>query len=442
MARIIPLGEAAFHQTIDPNGNLFWWNGEPYRAVRRHHVNFTLGLFRSGIVDDLTGRGLLVATEVTDLTIKGFPLVLRHKRVPFNARFGEWNAGMFRDAALTHLDLECALESLGLMLQDGHTDNVLFDGAQPVFVDFCSIVPNIAARVWEAEDEFRRNFLNPLRLFSTGQSELLRATMRSDRRGVAHSVVNPSAALPPASRPAQIAAHAKARTRAVLPEPAFAWLKRQQRQVQRRVADRDSDAGRVRAGRLAVLREEIVALTFPACDPPAAAPLPPPPELHAVLAALLERLRPASVLDLTESGQCADYAAQQGIAAAVFAQSECERERAYHDARAAGRPLLPVCIPPDDRNHEPGWLARSHDLGERYHADLVTALNVHPPPEPARQVQLLEGIRRFSRRWVLLSGEWLDEPLRADFGHIERVDSVLLCAGHSLTGHARPHSVD
>lgn len=442
MTRTIPVEEVAFHRTIDPNGILFWWKGEPYRAVRRHHVDFTLGLFRSGIVDDLAGRGLLVATEVTDLTIKGFPLVLRHKRVPFNSRFSEWNAAMFRDAALAHLDLEYALESLGLMLQDGHTDNVLFDGAQPVFVDFCSIVPNIAARVWEAEDEFRRNFLNPLRLFSAGQAGLLRATMRNDRRGVAHSVINPTAVLPPPTRPAQIATHAKMTTRAVLPEAAFAWLKRQQRQVQRKVAGRDAGAASIRIRRLAELRDEIGALTFPATALAASDLHDLPPGHRAVLAALLERLRPATVLDLTDSGHCAEYAAQHGITAALFVQSEAKRERTYHEAHAAGLPLLPVCIPPEAGGNTPGWLTCRHDLGERYHAELVTALNLHPPPDAARQAQLLEAIRAFSQRWVLLSDEWLDEPLRAGFSHVERVAGPILCEGQSLTGHTPPHSVD
>lgn len=443
MPRTIPLEEITFHQTIDPNGNLFWWQGQPYRAVRRHHRDFVLHLFRSGIVDGLVSRGLLVPTEVTGWSLKGYALVLQHRRVPFISLFSEWNAPMFRDAALAQLELETTLEAQGLMLQDGHTENTLFDGPRPVFVDFCSMVPNLAARVWEAEDEFRRNFVNPLRLLSAGRADLLRSTMRHDRLGVPHAIANP-AHLPPAppARTAQMAHSAKRKARALLPNPAFAWLKRQQRYVQRKVADRDPSAQSIRARRLAGLHDEIAALAFPAASPAALDSRAEPPGHPAVLAALLERLQPATVLDLSDSGHGAAYAAQHGIAAAWFAPSETAQEQAYQQARLARHCLLPVCLPPDGQANAPGWLTCQPDLDERYRADLVTALHLHPPASATGQAQLLDGIRAFSRRWVLLSDEWLDEILRAGFDRLERVDDLVLCEAGSLTGLSLPHSVD
>lgn len=425
-ARAIPLAETAFHWTIDPNGRLFWWNGEPYRAIRHHHRDFTLRLFRSKIVDRLVGRGLLVPTEITDWRISGYSLVLKHQRVPFISLFNEWNAAMLQDAALAQLELEIALEPLGLMLQDGHTDNTLFDGSRPVFVDFCSIVPNIATRVWEAEDEFRRNFLNPLRLLHEGQFELVRATMRPDRLGVPHHVADPAAGLPdPPPWPTQWASHAKKIARANLPEPVFVWLKRQQRAVQRARAKNDQTAPALREERLARLRDEIAALSFPAAnlgDAASDAPTPIEP-LHS----LFTRLHPVSILVLNGNRSIARLAARQGVATAIFTPTEAASRRAYLEARAEGYPLLPVHIGPGYPAGDPAWLDPARDLDKRYRADLVLAADLRPPSNAAQQVQLLEQIQRYARRWVLLDNRWLSESLAACFQHATLEQGWLVC---------------
>ncbi|MFN8380276.1 MAG: hypothetical protein U0452_16580 [Anaerolineae bacterium] len=437
MGRTIPIEQVIFHRTIDPNGSLFWWNGEPYRAVRRHHQAFTLRLFQSGIVDDLVRRGLLVPTEVTDWALKGYSLVLRHKRVPFISLFNEWNASMFRDAALAQLDLETVLESHGLMLQDGHTDNTLFDGTQPIFVDFCSIVPNIAARVWEAEDEYRRNFVNPLRLLSTGQSELLRDTMRNDRLGVPHHIAHPSTPPPlPPSVQTQWAIRAKTSARANLPESTFAWLKRQQRSVQRTVANRDSAAHVIRMNRLAAIREEVSRMTFPTTRSNAPGTAEQPSVSTETLRAVIDRLRPASVLDLDGTTSCARVVAQMGIATAMFAPSVPDSTQAYIAAISEGYPLLPVHIVSRQPDCEPAWIGDSGDLDDRYRADLVLALCLHPPHSVDRQTQLLKRIQQFTNRWILLTHEWIDEALHACFSLRESWDGMVLCERPSWTHRA------
>ncbi|MGL4648847.1 MAG: hypothetical protein ACRC1H_05520, partial [Caldilineaceae bacterium] len=254
MVRAIPVSEITFNPTIDQNGKLFWWREEPFRAIRSHHVAFTHRLFESGVIARLVADGRLVPTVPTDWALPGYPLVLQHAKIPFTARAEEWSAPMFRDAALALLDLEQALEAQDLMLQDGHTGNVLFAGAQPVFVDFCSIIPNVPTPVWRAEDEFRRTFLHPLRLMSAGQAHVMRWMMPAGEFGPV------SQSLPATASPGK---RLKATGRLLVPSRAYDRIKHEQRAFERRYASRRFDSAATRARRLADLRAQITTLTFP-----------------------------------------------------------------------------------------------------------------------------------------------------------------------------------
>jgi hypothetical protein len=415
MAQTIPVTEIAFNQTIDPNGKLFWWHGEPFRAVRRHHAAFTNALFARGHVSRWVADGWLVPTRATDWVLPGFPLVLQHTKIPFSARAEEWSAPMFRDAALALLDLEQVLEADGLMLQDGHTGNLLFDGARPVFVDFCSIIPNIPTPVWVAEDEFRRNFLHPLRLMSAGQSHVMRWMMPFDSNGL-----SADARIATPSRGQRV----KAAGRSLIPTRIYDRLKHDQRVVERHWAARrfDSAAGRTR--RLADLRAQIAALTFP--EPEGAAwPAAWPPERQMRLRALLDRLRPATVLALGDA-EGAQLAARAEYAVALFARDEAESERCYRIARAEHLPLLAVRPLARDA-HEPwSWRDARADRDARFRAELVLAAQVRPPDAPEEQSLLLNAICRLTRRWLLLDPGWNESALRRVARETQLTDIGLL----------------
>lgn len=52
----------------------------------------------------------------------------------------EWSASMLKEAALFHLHLLITLDEYGLTLKDALPNNILFDGSQPVFIDFLSLI--------------------------------------------------------------------------------------------------------------------------------------------------------------------------------------------------------------------------------------------------------------------------------------------------------------
>jgi hypothetical protein len=150
---------------LDPSGRVFIHEGEFFRAIYPRRVQSVQQLFTDGIVDQLVGRGLVIPTTVSKLQVDGFPLVLHHRRAPFDVRPADWNRSLFRDAASVFVDLNLLLLKHGLCTVDAHGANFGQIGCcRPVWLDFGSIVPIQTGD--EGVEEFRRCFINPLKLLS------------------------------------------------------------------------------------------------------------------------------------------------------------------------------------------------------------------------------------------------------------------------------------
>ncbi len=137
----------------DPNGTLFCFEGELYRGIPATRADLYRDLFHRGVIQQLIEANLLVETAIADLQVDGYPLVLKHRTIPFVSYPYEWCGTMLKDAALNILTLQRKLLDEGLCLQDAHPWNVLFDGPDPRFVDFGSIVPALPHEGWGAYQE-------------------------------------------------------------------------------------------------------------------------------------------------------------------------------------------------------------------------------------------------------------------------------------------------
>lgn len=75
--------------------------------------------------------------------------LLEHIKYPINYPH-EWSSVMLRDAALFHLRLFSDLEENGISLKDGLPNNIIYDGPNPKFVDFLSLVEtdNLSQEAW------------------------------------------------------------------------------------------------------------------------------------------------------------------------------------------------------------------------------------------------------------------------------------------------------
>jgi 2-polyprenyl-3-methyl-5-hydroxy-6-metoxy-1,4-benzoquinol methylase len=136
-------------------------------------------LFEKGIVRELMESGLLIRTERTDLSLPGYGLILKHRRLPWATKSFEWPWALVRDAGLVTLDLNLALLPHGLGTVDGHGSNLgQTDGCAPIWTDFGSIMP--LSDLQTPLPEYRRFFVNPLRMLDRAPqtSSVVREVMR------------------------------------------------------------------------------------------------------------------------------------------------------------------------------------------------------------------------------------------------------------------------
>src|ERR1044071_4790464 len=128
----IPSEEVTFHahSFADDAGRLFWWGAQLCRGINSRHAEFFARLFRDGVMQDLIERGLLIESELTELTFDDYPVVVKHRIVPFISYPNEWCAAMLKDAALTTVDLAIELARHRLTLKDAHPWNLLFDACK------------------------------------------------------------------------------------------------------------------------------------------------------------------------------------------------------------------------------------------------------------------------------------------------------------------------
>lgn len=179
-SKTISLHEVTFHPSSvqDPNGRLFFWKGEIYRGLTREWIPVFEQLSQRGLLSELNRRKLLIESTTTPYSQDRYSVVVHHRAVPFVSYPNEWCPQMFKDATLVLLDLLIELAPHELTLQDCHLGNVLFDAANPIFVDLTSIVPLRAEESWERHDAFRRQCIYPLILMAQGRGKLARCIMQ------------------------------------------------------------------------------------------------------------------------------------------------------------------------------------------------------------------------------------------------------------------------
>jgi SAM-dependent methyltransferase len=150
----------------DPGGRLYRLHGRILRTVEPSHVPALEAFLSSRTAREALGHGSLVrskrvsAAEYPEL---GADHLWEHERIPFPSFPYEWPPEMLEAAGSLTLDLaEAALEE-GFGLKDAAPYNILFRGAQPVFVDVLSFEQREPLdATWLAYGQFVRTFLLPL----------------------------------------------------------------------------------------------------------------------------------------------------------------------------------------------------------------------------------------------------------------------------------------
>lgn len=152
---------------LDPTGRIFKYEGEFYRAIYTHATQKVKHLFQSNLIQSLVEKKLLIESEITDLMVPGFGLVIHHKRIPFTSSMEEWPQKMFLDAAKKVVEINLELLDSGFITIDYHAHNIQQDyNANPVWIDLGSIIPRSRIPVKNMYLEFAGWFIHYLILLS------------------------------------------------------------------------------------------------------------------------------------------------------------------------------------------------------------------------------------------------------------------------------------
>lgn len=142
---------------FDPLGEVFSYKGRILRGVFAGYGERAQSVYRICQHTGLFDAGI-ISTSICpkgDWTHMGYDLIFEHEPIPFVTYAFEWPPSMFKDAAVFQLHLAQAMLLNGLLLKDcGVTTNVAFDGTQPKYIDFLSIIPK--------EDLVKQTWLDPL----------------------------------------------------------------------------------------------------------------------------------------------------------------------------------------------------------------------------------------------------------------------------------------
>ncbi len=164
---------------VDDFGRVFFYKDKVYRAIYKNSINNCIELLESNLFQELTLKGLIPKTFISNFELTDFELVLEHE-VLSEIQQHEWSFEMFKRAALTVLKINKICQKYGYELKDAHTFNVLFRGTEPVYVDLGSISKIENNNEWIAYKEFYCVFYLPLVFWTKKEVYIVRKLVESN----------------------------------------------------------------------------------------------------------------------------------------------------------------------------------------------------------------------------------------------------------------------
>lgn len=165
---------------MDDFGRVFFKNNNVYRAIPHESLDKCKILLNEPFFLELMQKGLIPKTHINeDIVLDGYGLILEHETL-LNTLQYEWSFSMFKNAALTVLEIQSICNKYGYELKDAHTMNILFRGNQAVYVDIGSFQKSKSSSSWVAYSEFISCFYIPLSLWSNGNFYITRKILESN----------------------------------------------------------------------------------------------------------------------------------------------------------------------------------------------------------------------------------------------------------------------
>jgi hypothetical protein len=405
---------------IDPTGRVFYWKEGIYRAFYPESTPFYTALISSDRMRALIAQGKVVETEIApDLEMEGFDLVAKHRRIEHANYCFEWAAGMLKEAALLTLELAIDFCRDDIVLQDASPFNIFFEKSRPVFFDLGSFTPASNNYLWAAYQQFCNFFLFPLYAYSSGNSSIPAALLKDCYNGMAASDVATILGFFDKLRaPGYF-------TRVSLPELGSRFSsKPQSRQemdsIYSKLSDR-IDIPAVRKRFLSKLHKHVSAIRLPKSDSTWSDYYEQTEEKALNLkkeeiGKVLERLRPASVVDIgCNRGEFSMLAASRGASVVAFdADHECI-VRLFEKSKEKGYDILPLVLNILNPSPGIGWRGIQYrPAQERLNCEMAFALAlIHHLVFAGGQDfgRIAESIKDFHTRWAVIEYVDLDDPM-------------------------------
>lgn len=163
----------------DPAGKVFFHQGQLFRAINKTGEEDFQRALNSPILEKFVKTDHLVKVFELEISEKAallneieskhyliketFSRLVKHEVIPFRSYPYEWTPEMLHSAALLTLKLAQKLLNEGIGLKDATPYNVLFRGANPVFVDWLSFEKRDGFDpIWLSQSQFIRTFCLPL----------------------------------------------------------------------------------------------------------------------------------------------------------------------------------------------------------------------------------------------------------------------------------------
>ncbi len=153
----------------DPSGFVYRRDGVLLRQIEPVYAEDWRALVASGLMTRLQDAGKLVRHEEADLALAARPgavAVLRPEVIDTISHPFEWAFSQLKDAALLTLDVAEQALGAGMVLKDASAYNVAFHQGRPVFLDTLSFERRVEGSPWVAYRQFCQHFLAPLALMS------------------------------------------------------------------------------------------------------------------------------------------------------------------------------------------------------------------------------------------------------------------------------------
>ena len=137
-----------------------------FRYILDEYTEPVRTLFKSGLIDNLVGKGLLQLGTLRETGITGYPLVIEHPFIHHMSYPFEWPALALKEVALAVLEIEEIANGYGYSLYDPNPFNAVIQNGQPVYLDYGSFAPIEGNPIWQGyEKAFRDAILYPLELY-------------------------------------------------------------------------------------------------------------------------------------------------------------------------------------------------------------------------------------------------------------------------------------